>query len=121
MNPFLFALMSIVLVAFSQFLFKRGVMEVNEILKDKSLEKRQFILALIRWPIIAGLMINVVAAGFWLLALSDLELSYVFPFLALNYILVPLGASVLYKEKLTNYKMAGIIVITIGVLFVAFS
>jgi len=119
MNPLLYVFISLSLVATSQFLFKKGVMELDfkENTRREILLKWMFVF--FRKPILAGLFLNALAAVFWLLALSDLELSYVFPFLAINYVLVPVGAAILYKEKLTRTRIIGIIIIILGVLVIA--
>ena len=121
MNPFLYAFLSILLVAASQFLFKKGVMEVAKQEKPERPRWQSLFYAFFEKFIIAGLLLNAFAAVFWLLALSDLELSYVFPFLALNYVIIPIGSSVLYREKLTPKRLLGIGIICIGVLLIALS
>ena len=121
MNPIIYAFLSIVLVATSQFLFKKGVTEIGKTDKPYNNKLWGLIYKYAKKSIIIGLALNGVAAFFWLLALSDLELSYIFPFLALNYIIIPVGASFLYNERLSRIRMLGIMVICVGVLFVAFS
>ena len=121
MNPLFFAIISILLVAVSQFLFKKGVSELNTELQAYPSLVQKVVKAMFKPTIFGGLVLNGIAAFFWLLALSDLELSFIFPFLALNYILIPVGASILYNEKLTSNRVIGIFVICVGVLVIAFS
>lgn len=120
MSPIFYAVISIVLVATSQFLFKKGVSGLSEDLKEGTLIQKA-LRVFLKPSIAGGLGLNGLAAFFWLLALSSLELSYIFPFLALNYIIIPVGASIFYQEKLTRNRMIGIVVICIGVLVIAFS
>jgi len=63
-----------------------------------------------------ALAMNGGAALLWLRALETLDLSYAFPFLALNYLLVPLLAGALFGEKIDRRRMAGIVVVCAGVL-----
>ncbi|MEM9722683.1 MAG: hypothetical protein AAGA10_25680 [Bacteroidota bacterium] len=121
MNPIFYAVVSILLVATSQFLFKQGVSELSDELQEVPSIWQKAIKAMFKPTIFGGLALNGIAAFFWLLALSDLELSFIFPFLALNYILIPVGASILYKEELTSNRVIGIFVICAGVLVIAFS
>ena len=121
MNPLIYAFSSIILVAISQFSFKRGVNEINNQPKRTYPNKFRWLLSFIKKPIVFGLFLNGIAAFLWLLALSDLELSYIFPFLALNYILIPVGAALLYREHLSRYRILGILIICGGVLIIAFS
>ena len=121
MNPLFYVFISLLLVAGSQFLFKAGVLNLNAGQKEDQPFWLKWIMVFFKKNIILGLALNALAAVFWLLALSDLELSYVFPFLALNYVIVPVGASFLYHEKLSRTRITGIIIICIGVLCIAFS
>ncbi|MDX2245501.1 MAG: EamA family transporter [Bacteroidia bacterium] len=120
MNPHIYLFTSILLVTLSQFAFKKGVSLPEEGSESKGMVAK-IIQMLFQKHILAGLFLNGVAAVFWLLALSDLELSYVFPFLSLNYILVPLGAWIFYQEKLSFHRKAGIGIICLGIFLIAFS
>ncbi len=112
MNPLIYVFSSIILVTCSQLLFKKGV---------KYPKGNNFMEKYLSWPIITGLFLNGIAAFCWILALSYLDLSYIFPFLSLNYILVPLSASVIYGEQLTSYRKLGIGIIFVGVIIIAIS
>jgi drug/metabolite transporter (DMT)-like permease len=121
MNPVFYAIISILLVASSQFLFKKGVEDHQKNISKSRPGWRYWLLIFFQKPILLGLGLNALAAFFWLLALSVLELSYIFPFLALNYLIIPLGAFLLYKEKISLYRLLGIAIICVGVLVIAFS
>lgn len=119
MNPHFYLISSILLVTVSQLFFKKGVTKVSEHQAEGIRAKITF--ALFQKDIMIGLFLNGVAAVLWLLTLSKLELSYVFPFLSLNYILIPVAAYFLYKEEISNYRKAGIAIICIGIFIIAFS
>lgn len=121
MNPLFYALLSILLVACSQFLFKKGVDAFKATPVKKQKKWKDWFLIFLKRDIFLGLFLNGVAAFFWLLALSDLDLSYIFPFLALNYIIIPIGAAFLFQEKLSRLRVIGIVVICFGVLLIAYS
>ena len=57
----------------------------------------------------------VLAGCFWMLALEKSNLGYAFPFMALTFVLVPIGAAVLLGEPLPLLRMAGVCLIIIGV------
>jgi drug/metabolite transporter (DMT)-like permease len=48
-----------------------------------------------------------------------MELSFVYPFVALNYVLILFGSYFLFKETITPLKIVGVAVIIIGVYLVA--
>jgi drug/metabolite transporter (DMT)-like permease len=53
---------------------------------------------------------------FWLLALSNYELSYVYPFASLSYIGIIIGSYFIFKERISALRVLGIAVIISGVL-----
>ncbi|MDX2286244.1 MAG: EamA family transporter [Bacteroidia bacterium] len=117
MISLVFLVTSIVLVAVSQLMLKQGV-----VVRERKGAAAGGMLKMLFEPwVFGGLALNGVAAGFWLIAISRLELSYAFPFLSLNYILIPLGASYFFKENISRYRMIGIGVICLGVIMIAFS
>jgi drug/metabolite transporter (DMT)-like permease len=63
------------------------------------------------------------AVGFflWLTVMGHVELSYLYPFEALNRLLVVAGAIVFLKEKLTPALWLGVVLISAGVVLVSAS
>ncbi|MBU4152037.1 MAG: EamA family transporter [Proteobacteria bacterium] len=55
---------------------------------------------------------------FWFAALSRFELSYVAPFLSLNFMLVMILSMIFLHEAFTWNKIVGVGVITVGVMIV---
>ncbi len=121
MNPHIYLFLSILLVTGSQFLFKMGVNNLATRSTDTKKTLQDYIMMLFEKNIFLGFALNGMAAVAWLLALSHLELSYVFPFLSLNYILIPIGAHFLFKEKLSLNKSIGIAIICGGIFLIALS
>ncbi|MEM9480762.1 MAG: EamA family transporter [Verrucomicrobiota bacterium] len=62
-----------------------------------------------------ALGMNGLSALLWLRALETLDLSYASPFLALNYVLIPLLAAIFLSEKINRRRMVGIGIICLGV------
>lgn len=121
MNPLYFVFISIFLVTISQLLFKQGVLQIAKQAAPASGWLNRILKMLFQKHIFAGLFLNGLAAASWLLALSKLELSFVFPFLSLNYIIIPLLAILFFREKLSTYRLVGILVICIGIFLIALS
>lgn len=121
MNVFTYLLLSIFINTSSHLFLKKGVVTVNG--KSVTQESEGSIIkAYIAQPAIwVGILLNGLAAFFWLIALSVVDLSYAFPFLSLNYILIPVGAMLLYKEKLSRSRVIGISIICVGILLIALS
>jgi len=53
----------------------------------------------------------------WMAALTKFRLSYAYPFMSLSFLLVLLFSYLLFKEPLTISKLAGVILIIIGLYF----
>ncbi|KAB8179316.1 EamA family transporter [Lysobacter maris] len=79
-----------------------------------------------KWPPVAALLlkpwiISALLAAFaaslcWMLAMSRLELSRAYPFMALNFILVSYLAVPFFGEAMTGPKVAGLALIIIGLI-----
>lgn len=57
----------------------------------------------------------------WLVILSGLELSYIYPMVSLNYVLAAISSKILFKEKITKTRWLSIAVIILGVSIVSLS
>ena len=69
--------------------------------------------------VLLGLACYVLAALAWIAALTRLDLSVAYPFLALNFVLIALSASMILGESIPLLRWAGIGVICVGILLVA--
>lgn len=61
------------------------------------------------------------SALLWLWVLQSMDISYAYPFLALNYLLVPLLAAVFLSEKIDRRRVLGIVIICAGVVLSSLS
>ncbi len=71
--------------------------------------------------VLLGLAMYGVGGLSWVLVLSRMDLSYAYPFLALNFVLVALVAWLLLGESIPGLRWLGIGCICIGILLVAWS
>ena len=112
MAELLIALASIALIATSQLLFK-GAMRARS---------GGGVMTAVADPrILGGLALNAVAAFGWIFALRELEISYLFPLLSINYLVVPLGAWWFFQETVSPRRKLAIAVICVGVALCLFS
>lgn len=68
---------------------------------------------------ISAVLLTLVAVPTWILAIGRAQLSFVYPFAALSYVLVALFSLILFKEDVGVLRWVGIIVICAGVFLVA--
>jgi drug/metabolite transporter (DMT)-like permease len=66
-----------------------------------------------------GLAIYVISVIFWLAALSQVDLSYAYPFASLSYIVMLTASWALFHENVNLLRVAGTLVICIGVILIA--
>lgn len=66
-----------------------------------------------------GLSFYAMGAVFWLLVLSQLDLSLAYPMLALTYILIPLAAQFILGEQVPPLRWVGIGIVFAGVVVIA--
>ncbi len=69
--------------------------------------------------IFAGIFAAFLASITWIAAVSRMELSFAYPFIALNFMLVILFSVFLFNESLTPFKILGMIFIMLGIFFTA--
>jgi len=111
MSPYLFIVFSTVLGISGQLLLKRGMGVMNGKAGAAMLK------GILTSPwVIGGLLVYGSGVMFWLLALSNFELSYVYPFASLSYIGIIIGSSLIFKEKMNAMRIVGVAVIIAGVL-----
>jgi drug/metabolite transporter (DMT)-like permease len=78
------------------------------------------VLMILRSPLVLlGLALYGIGALTWIAVLSRLHLSYAYPFLALNFVLIALVSSVVLGEPISTARWIGIGCICLGILFVA--
>jgi drug/metabolite transporter (DMT)-like permease len=68
--------------------------------------------------IIAGLVVYVCASALWIYVLNKAELSFAYPIQSIAFVFaLVVGASV-FKEQITAWKIAGVLVICLGVFLI---
>lgn len=71
--------------------------------------------------IVGGMFLHVSALIIWLWALSRVDISFAYPFLALGYVLVSLMAWLWLGEQITLHKILGMSIIVVGILVLCLS
>ena len=69
--------------------------------------------------VLSGFITAFLGSIAWIGALSKFELSYVYPFMSLNFVLVVLLSFWAFHEEVNLHKILGLIIICIGVLIVS--
>lgn len=86
-------------------------------LPTDSTEKLYFLLKLVFDPfLISGFASTLIAAVFWIAAMTKFDISYAYPFMSLAFVLVLILSAWFFKEPITISKMVGMIFIVTGII-----
>jgi multidrug transporter EmrE-like cation transporter len=97
-----------------QFFLKKGMNNIGSFYIKDILSYR--VIELVREKyVVTGLILYVFATLVWLLVLSRAELSYAYPLLSINYVLVLIISKVFFNEEITFLRFFGIILVALGV------
>lgn len=108
---------SILLAVVGQLLMKKGMFLFGTFPVSQLLYK---IIPMFLNPyVFFGLACFGISAIFWLVVLSRLELSLVYPMVSVAYILVALASWFFFKENVTLVRWLGILVIVLGVFLIS--
>ena len=69
--------------------------------------------------VLGGMVLHVSALVVWLWALSKVDISFAYPFLALGYVLVSAMAWFWFNEEISPFRIFGMGIIIIGILVLA--
>jgi multidrug transporter EmrE-like cation transporter len=105
---FIFLSLSILLGAAGQILFKISSSKLETL-------RPNFESLVSNYQLFLGLFLYVVSALFYIISLRKIPLSVAYPSIAVSYVLVMVLSYYLFNEQISYYKMAGIILILLGV------
>lgn len=116
---FLFIVFGVLLNAVAQLLLKAGARNVGAIhLTLSNLFSVGWRVAT-QLPIIGGLTCYVLSVVLWIIALSRVDVSVAYPMLSLGYVVTAIGAWYLFGEALSPQRLSAIVVILVGVAWLA--
>jgi drug/metabolite transporter (DMT)-like permease len=109
----LFAVLAFTLYA--QLVVKaRALVHAKEIMAG--LPQLNYLFAMFTDPWVLSGMVGVLVAGTcWMLALQRLEIGFAYPFMALSFVLVPVGSMLLFGEPLPKIQLMASALIVAGV------
>ena len=106
---------SILMSSTAHVLLKKGAMSVAAIsASNQSLLTNIWVTASNPW-VIGGMSLHVSALVVWMWALSRVDISFAYPFLAVGYVIVSLLAWQWLGENITQSRLLGMVIIIIGI------
>jgi drug/metabolite transporter (DMT)-like permease len=116
MNNVGIILMSVTFAAVGQVSWKVGMDFIGPV---TDLRPSDFISIFLDPYVFFGLIMYGLGTIFWLIALSRMELSFLYPFISLTYILVLALSYLVLKESIGLNKMVGTVLIISGLLLIS--
>jgi len=108
---------SILLAVAGQLLMKKGMLLFGTFPVSQLLTR--LIPIFLNPFVFAGLACFGLSSVFWLVVLSRMELSLVYPMVSVAYIIVALASMILFKENVTLIRWMGIGAIIVGVILIS--
>lgn len=105
--------------AAAQIMLKRGMTTVGRVSLDPSSLFGSFWRIALNPFVIAGLFTFVISMASHLVVLSRVDLSFAYPFLSLAYVVVTVYAYFVFKEDVSQLRIAGIALICVGAVVVS--
>jgi len=115
MNVIIIILIGIIFASVGQVVLKIGMNSMGSI---TNYTPSTIIATFLNPYILSGLAMYGLAAIFWLIALSKRDLSFVYPFIALTFIIVLILSNVILKESIGIYRIIGTFIIILGLIVI---
>ena len=112
-NIIFFIFTPIILTVCGEFLLKFGVSNVP------AGEAVTLLMIIVNYKIITGILFIGLAAILWIVGMSKFQLSFMYPFLSLNYVLIIVGSELILKENVHINRYISILLIIVGLIFVS--
>jgi uncharacterized membrane protein len=116
MNAIVIIIVGVIFAALGQVSWKLGMNQVGQLSTFNSAAVSGVVL---HPYVLLGFVMYGLSTIFWLLALSKKDLSFVYPFISITYILVLVLSSVVLKESIGVNKLVGTLIIIIGLIIIA--
>lgn len=99
-------------------LLKIGINHVTSQVGAFSLDPRILWATFTDWRVILGFTLVFGGAIFWLGVISRVDLSFAYPLLALNYVIILIPSRILLNESVSPVRLIGALIIVIGVIVI---
>ena len=120
MLPYLFVFAVLVFTVYGQLMMKARAI-AHAVPGNEGASKLQYLISMLTdVGVISCFAAAVLAAVCWMLAIEKLPVGYAYPFMALSFVLVPIGSLVLFGEKIPPVQLFAIGLIVVGVTLSAF-
>ena len=110
---------SIAAMTAAQLLLKKGLLLIGQSPHSFGELFRFFSRAYSNIYVISAVVLTIITALAWIQVASKLEISYIYPFMALSYVLVAVFSIWMFHDNVSLLRWAGIAVVCLGVFLVS--
>lgn len=113
-------LVAVIFSVSGQLLLKAGANKVGRIEAAAFSNPLRIAFSFLSSPLILfGLLFFVVSAFFWIIVLTRVDLSFAYPLVGANYILILLFSRIFFGEDVNIYRWLGAVLVALGVALVS--
>lgn len=113
---YLYIALTIALTVYGQIVIKWQVLKAGA-LPEALPDKIAFLFNLLLNPwVVSAFAAALLASVFWMAAMTKLQLSHAYPFMSLAFVLVLMASGLFFNEPVTPLKIAGILLIILGII-----
>ena len=110
---------TILFTVYSQLIIRWQVSQAGALPVD-SISRVQFFVNLFSNPwVLSSIFATLFAGVSWMLAMTRFEISYAYPWVSLNFVLVPIFGFFLFDESFNFAKVLGTILVIVGIVIIA--
>lgn len=114
-----YILATVVCTVYSQLVMRWQVGAAGELPSDGP-GKVRFIATLLVNPwVLSGIAATFFAGVSWMLAMTRFEISYAYPFVSLNYVIILAASILLFNESLSPPKIMGTVLVIVGIVVIS--
>ena len=114
-----YILSTVLCTVYSQLVMRWQVGSAGEIPADGPGKIRFISMLLINPWVMSGIVATFVAGVSWMLAMTRFEISYAYPFVSLNYVIVLAASILFFNESLSLSKFLGTILVIVGIVVIS--
>lgn len=114
-HAYMMVLLMIALTIYGQFVIKWQVASAGEFPHSWG-DRLVFILRILLNPwVISAFLAAFLASAAWIVAMTRLDISRAYPLTAITFICVVIGGAIIFKEPVTPFKIAGVVLLVLGI------
>jgi drug/metabolite transporter (DMT)-like permease len=115
-NAIVIIIIGVIFAALGQVSWKLGMNQAGQLV---NLDFTTLTAVILNPYVLLGFVMYGLSTIFWLIALSKKDLSFVYPFISLTYILVLVLSNLVLKESIGLNKIAGALAIIVGLIIIS--